>query len=224
MIKDIAKYIDHTVLKAETTENEIKRYCDEAKQYGFYSVCINSANVEFVANQLKNSHVKVTSVVGFPLGASSTESKAFETTFAVKKGADEIDMVINIGKLKEGDTDFLLNDIKSVVEAANGAIVKVIIETALLTEEEKIQACKISKSAGAHFVKTSTGFSTAGANIEDIKLMREVVGPDLGVKASGGVRTLENATALIDAGASRIGASASVNIVLGTTDNNSKGY
>lgn len=211
---NVARYIDHTILKPETQREEIKRICDEAKEHSFYSVCVNGANVEFAYNELKGTDVKVAAVVGFPLGAMTTEAKAFETKNVIKKGAEEIDMVINIGALKAGEEDVVLKDIKAVVDAAGDqAIVKVIIETCLLTKEEKILACKLAKEAGAHYVKTSTGFSTGGATVEDIKLMREVVGPEMGVKASGGIRDLKTALAMIEAGATRIGASASVSIV-----------
>lgn len=212
---DIAKYIDHTLLKADASKEQINKLCSEAKQYGFYSVCVNGANVKFAYEQLEGTGVKVAAVVGFPLGAMATEVKAFETKNAVENGATEIDMVINIGELKVGNKEEVLNDIKAVVGAAKDkAIVKVIIETCLLTHDEKILACNLSKEAGAHFVKTSTGFSTGGATVEDIKLIRKIVGTKLGVKASGGIRNLETALAMIEAGASRIGASGSVNMVV----------
>mgnify|MGYP000861102419 CR=1 FL=1 len=218
---NIAKYIDHTILNADATESDIRKICDEAKQYGFYSVCVNSCYVDFVAEELKGSNVKVTAVVGFPLGAASTATKAFETKDAVSKGANEIDMVINIGALKSRNEAIIKEDIKAVVKAAGkGTIVKVIIEASLLNLEEKVLACKVAKAAGAHYVKTSTGFSTGGATIEDIKLMREVVGPIMGVKASGGIRDFQKAQAMIEAGATRIGASASVNIVNGSSSKN----
>ena len=218
---NIAKYIDHTLLKPEVTKNDIKKICDEAIEFGFYSVCVNGSNVPFVAEQLSETEIKVTAVVGFPLGAMTTETKVFETTNAIENGANEIDMVINIGALKEGNNELVLKDIQSVVNAANEkAIVKVIIETSLLNKEEKILACQLSKQAGAHFVKTSTGFSTGGATVEDIKLMRETVGPELGVKASGGVRDIKTAQELIAAGATRLGASSSVDIVKGIQNTN----
>ena len=218
---NIAKYIDHTLLKPEATTENIKKVCDEAKEFGFYSVCVNGSNVPFVAEQLRGTDIKVTAVVGFPLGAMTTETKVFETTNAIENGANEIDMVINIGALKERKDELVFNDIRSVVNAANEkAIVKVIIETSLLNKEEKILACQLSKQAGAHFVKTSTGFSTGGATVEDIKLMRETVGPELGVKASGGVRDIIIAQQLISAGATRLGASASVDIVKGIKNTN----
>jgi len=211
------KYIDHTLLKADATTEQIKKICDEAKQYDFASVCVNSCHAEYVAQQLKGSGVATCCVVGFPLGAMSTAAKAFETAEAVKDGAEEIDMVINIGYLKGGMTQEVQDDIAAVVKAAHagGAIVKVIIETCLLTEEEKVLACELSKAAGADFVKTSTGFSTAGATTQDIALMRKTVGPELGVKAAGGVRTRETAEAMIAAGATRIGASSSRAILEG---------
>ncbi|QUH20967.1 deoxyribose-phosphate aldolase [Alkaliphilus sp. B6464] len=211
---NIAKYIDHTLLKPETKKDEIKKICEEAREHGFFSVCVNGVNVAFAYEQLKGTDVKVAAVVGFPLGAMTSEAKAFETKDVIDNGAKEIDMVINIGALKEGKEEEVLNDIKAVVDAASGrAIVKVIIENCLLTNEEKILACKLAKKAGADFVKTSTGFSTGGATVEDVQLMRETVGPEMGVKASGGVRDLKTALAMIEAGATRIGASASVSIV-----------
>ncbi|PHS36451.1 MAG: deoxyribose-phosphate aldolase [Alkaliphilus sp.] len=222
---NISKYIDHTVLKAETKEVDVKRHCIEAKEHGFFSVCVNSSYVELVAKELKNSDVKITAVVGFPLGASTSETKAFETKDAIKKGASEIDMVINVGALKDKKYDYILGDIKAVVDAADKkAIVKVIIEASLLNLDEKKKACEIAKEAKADFVKTSTGFSTGGATIEDIKLMREIVGSELGVKASGGIRDYETAMKMINAGASRLGCSASVSIVTGAKENNSAGY
>ncbi|MCD5410591.1 MAG: deoxyribose-phosphate aldolase [Clostridiales bacterium] len=222
---NVSKYIDHTVLKAETKEVDVKRYCSEAKEHSFFSVCVNSSYVELVAKELKNSDVKVTAVVGFPLGASTSETKAFETKDAIKKGANEIDMVINVGALKDKRFDYVLNDIKAVVDAADKkAIVKVIIEASLLNFDEKKKACHLAKEAKADFVKTSTGFSTGGATIEDIKLMRGIVGSELGVKASGGIRDYETAIKMINAGASRLGCSASVSIVTGAKENNSTGY
>lgn len=213
---NISKYIDHTILKPDTTKEAIIKVCDEAKEYGFYSVCVNPYYVSLVKDQLKDSDVKVTSVIGFPLGASVSKVKAYEASVAVEDGANEIDMVINIAALKNKEYDYVLDDIKAVVNAINGrAILKVIIENCLLNEEEKIKACELSKEAGANFVKTSTGFSSGGAKYEDVKLMREIVGADLGVKASGGVRTTEDAKLMIEAGATRIGASSSIAIVTG---------
>ena len=218
--KDLARMIDHTILKADATEMEVEKLCTEALEYNFASVCINPSMLEKAANMLKGSDVKVCTVIGFPLGATTTEVKAFETEDVIKKGATEVDMVINIGKLKEGNIEYVKKDIEAVVNAAKGkALTKVIIETCLLTDEEKVTACKLSKEAGADFVKTSTGFSTGGATASDIKLMRETVGPDLGVKASGGVRSLEDAMAMIENGATRIGASASIAICEGTKSN-----
>ncbi|WP_411170374.1 deoxyribose-phosphate aldolase [Clostridium sp. MB05] len=218
--KDLARMIDHTILKADATEMEVEKLCNEALEYNFASVCINPAMVEKAATMLKGSDVKVCTVIGFPLGATTTEVKAFETEDVIKKGATEVDMVINIGKLKEGNLEYIKKDIEAVVNAAKGkALTKVIIETCLLTDEEKVTACKLSKEAGADFVKTSTGFSTGGATASDIKLMRETVGPELGVKASGGVRSNADAIAMIENGATRIGASASISICEGTESN-----
>ena len=216
----IAKMIDHTILKAEATESEIIKLCKEAIHYDFASVCVNPSMVPVAAKELKGTHVKVCTVIGFPLGATTTEVKVFETKDVIEKGATEVDMVINVGKLKERNLEYVKNDIKAVVEAAKGkALTKVIIETCLLTEEEKIIACKLSKEAGSDFVKTSTGFSTGGATVEDIKLMRETVGPEMGVKASGGVRSKKDALAMIENGATRIGASASLSICEGIESN-----
>ena len=210
----ISKLIDHTILKPDATEVEVKQICDEAKEYKFKSVCVNSSYVKYVSEQLKESEVLTCSVVGFPLGSVPSEVKSYETSMAIKNGADEIDMVINIGNLKDGKYEDVLKDIKAVVESAQARTVKVIIETCLLEDEEKIKACELSVQAGAHYVKTSTGFSSGGASEADVKLMRKVVGDKLGVKASGGVRTLEHAQKMIDAGASRIGASSGIKIVL----------
>lgn len=220
MTKNIANMIDHTLLKADATKDQVEVLCQEAKTHGFFSVCVNPTWIETAIKLLKDSDVKVCTVIGFPLGATTTETKSFETKDAIQKGADEVDMVINIGKLKDGDDDAVEQDIRGVVEAAEGkALVKVIIETSLLTEEEKIRACKLAVTAGADYVKTSTGFSTGGATVEDIKLMRETVGPEIGVKASGGVRNREGVEAMVEAGATRIGASSSVAIVQGETGN-----
>lgn len=216
MTKNIAMMIDHTVLKADTTKDQVENVCQEAKEHGFFSVCVNPTWIETAVELLKDSDVKVCTVIGFPLGATTSETKSFETKDAIQKGAQEVDMVINIGKLKDGDDAAVEQDIRLVVEAAEGkALVKVIIETSLLTEEEKVRACKLAVKAGADYVKTSTGFSTGGATVEDIKLMRETVGPTIGVKASGGVRNRETVEAMVDAGATRIGASSSVAIVQG---------
>lgn len=215
-MSNIASYIDHTLLKPESTKEQVIQLCKEAAEYEFASVCVNPSYVETAAAELKDSKVKVCTVIGFPLGASTSETKAFETKDAIAKGAEEIDMVVNIGAIKSGDSELVKNDIQAVVEAAKGkAIVKVIIEASLLTDEEKVLASRLSKEAGADFVKTSTGFSTGGATVADVKLMRETVGADLGVKASGGVRSLEDVQGMIDAGASRIGASSGVQIMQG---------
>ncbi|WEV45791.1 deoxyribose-phosphate aldolase [Streptococcaceae bacterium ESL0687] len=213
------KYIDHTVLKADTAREKVQQIIDEAKKYDFKSVCINPTWVSYATDQLKDSDVLVCTVIGFPLGANTPETKAFETANAVENGADEVDMVINIGALKSGDLDLLSRDIKAVVDASGQATTKVIIETSLLTDEEKVTACKIAKEAGADFVKTSTGFSTGGATVEDIRLMRQTVGPDMGVKASGGIYSDADAQAMIEAGATRIGTSAGVAIMEGEKAN-----
>ena len=211
---DIAKYIDHTILKPEATVEDVKRLCREAKEYSFASVCVNGCYAKLVSTELAGSEVKTCVVVGFPLGAMTKEAKAFETSQAIENGASEIDMVINVGALKSKDYKFVKEDIEAVVNAAKGkALVKVIIETCLLTDEEKVKACEIAKEAKADFAKTSTGFSTGGATKEDIALMRKTVGPDLGVKASGGVRDFKAAMDMINAGASRIGSSNSIAIV-----------
>lgn len=194
------------MLKADATKDVIERYCEEAKKYEFASVCVNSYYVPLVAKNLKGTEIKTCCVVGFPLGAMLTEAKAFEAAKSVKEGAQEVDMVINIGALKDQDYETVKKDIEAVVEASKPAIVKVIIETCLLTEKEKIKACEISVEAGAAFVKTSTGFSTGGAKVEDVKLMKKSVHGKALVKASGGIRTKEDAQAMIDAGADRIGA------------------
>lgn len=213
--KEIARLIDHTLLKANATQEEIVKLCDEAKKYGFASVCVNPAYVSLCKQLLKDSNVKVCTVIGFPLGATTPTVKAIEAKEAIANGADEVDMVINIGALKSGNYQLVLDDIKAVREATRGKILKVIIETAYLTKEEKIKACELAKEAGADFVKTSTGFGPSGATAEDVALMRFVVGPRIGVKASGGIRSFEDAVKMIQAGATRIGASASVAIVRG---------
>ncbi|MFQ6123482.1 MAG: deoxyribose-phosphate aldolase [Candidatus Heimdallarchaeota archaeon] len=212
---ELARMIDHTLLKAETTTEDVVRVCQEAKQFGFASVMVNPIYVAKSAGILKNSGVKVCTVVGFPLGASTTDVKIFEAQDALQNGADELDMVINIGSLKSGDFNLVLRDIKGVVGAAKENVVKVIIETCFLTKEEKIKACQLAKAAGAHFVKTSTGFGPRGATIEDVQLMRKVVGPKMGVKAAGGIRTYDEAIQMIRAGANRLGASAGVTIIEG---------
>ena len=211
--KNIAAIIDHTLLKADATEKDILKCCEEGKKYGFASVCIQPCYVKLAAEALKGSGVKVATVVGFPLGANLTSVKAFEAARAVEDGADELDMVLNIGALKQGNAKYVEEDIKAVVKAADGAVVKVILETCYLTDEEKVLACKLSKNAGAHFVKTSTGLAGGGATVEDVALMRRTVGQDLGVKAAGGIRTLESFKAMVDAGANRIGTSNGVKIL-----------
>lgn len=212
-----AAMIDHTLLKAEATRGQIETLCAEAKKYGFKSVCVNPTWVKFAAEQLAGAESVVCTVIGFPLGASTSTVKAFETKDAIANGAGEIDMVINIGALKEGNFDLVREDMKAVVDAANGTLVKVILETCLLTEAEKVKACELALEAGVDFVKTSTGFSTGGATAEDIALMRKTVGPDLGVKASGGVRNLDDMKKMIENGATRIGASSGVAIMEGLT-------
>jgi len=215
--KSIARKIDHTLLKPDATTDDITALCEEAKKFQFASVCINPGYVSLCSELLKGSGVKVCTVIGFPLGATTTETKRYEAEQAIKNGAEEIDMVINVGQLKQGNYDYVFNDVNQVVLAAKkkGDICKVILETALLTDEEKIKACIICKHAGADFVKTSTGFSKGGATVGDIALMKYVVGSSVGVKASGGIRSREDANAMIASGADRIGASASVKIVLG---------
>ncbi|MFH1195922.1 MAG: deoxyribose-phosphate aldolase [bacterium] len=222
---NIARMIDHTLLKPEATPDEIKNLCAEALEYQFASVCINPCYVSLCSDILKGSIVKVCTVIGFPLGAGTTETKRFEAETAIKNGAQEIDMVMNIGKLKSGDYKYVFEDINQVVLAAkkNRLVCKVIIETALLSDEEKVKACLISKEAKADFVKTSTGFSKGGATAADVALMKYVVGSSVGVKASGGVKTHEDAEAMIASGADRIGASASVKIVTGDKAH-SEGY
>lgn len=219
----LAGMIDHTLLKADARPQEIEKLCAEARKYHFKSVCVNPGNVALAHRLLRGSGVLVCTVVGFPLGATTTGAKSAETRDAVADGADEIDMVINIGALKAGDFEKVKHDIEAVVEAAKGRVVKVILETHLLTDEEKVAACQLSKAAGAHFVKTSTGVGGGGATAEDIALMRKVVGPSMGVKASGGVRTKEDAEKMVAAGANRIGASASVAIATGKKSD-TKGY
>jgi len=216
MKTNYASMIDHTLLKAEATKEQIEKLCAEAKEFGFASVCVNPTWVNYCSELLQNSDVLVCTVIGFPLGANTPAVKAFEAKDAIENGAQEVDMVINIGALKDRNYEQVQADIAAVVEAAKGsAIVKVIIETCLLTEEEKVKACELSVAAGADYVKTSTGFSTGGATAEDIALMRKTVGPELGVKASGGVRSLEDMQKMVEAGATRIGASSGVAIMKG---------
>ena len=209
------KYIDHTLLKQDATENQIDCLLSEAREYDFASVCVNPIWVKYAQKGLEGSDVKVCTVVGFPLGATTPAVKAFETKEAIQNGADEIDMVINVGALKSGNLALVESDICAVVEASGDKLVKVIIETCLLTDQEKVLACQLSQKAGADFVKTSTGFSTGGATIADVKLMRETVGPDMGVKAAGGARSYADALAFVEAGATRIGTSAGVVILKG---------
>ena len=207
------KYIDHTLLKADATRKDIEKLCAEAKQYDFASVCVNTYWVPLCASELKDSNVSVCCVVGFPLGAMSTQAKAFETRQAVKDGADEIDMVINIGELKNGNDEAVLHDIEAVVQAAEGAVVKVILENCLLEKEEIVRACKLCMEAKADFVKTSTGFSTGGAVLEDVRLMKETVAGKCKVKAAGGIRSKADMDAMIEAGADRIGTSAGISVL-----------
>ena len=212
---NIAKIIDHTLLKPEATRDQIVQLCREAREYGFATVCVNPSYVKLAAELLRGSSVKVCSVVGFPLGATLPEVKAYEARRAIEEGAAEIDMVINIGALKSGDLELVKRDIASVVDVchARGALCKVIIEAALLTDEEKVLACQLARAAGADYVKTSTGFGPGGATVQDVALMRRTVGPEMGVKAAGGIRSYEAAKSMVEAGATRIGASAGVKIV-----------
>ena len=208
--------IDHTLLKQVASEEQIKKLCQEAREYHFCSVCVNPGYVPLCYEELRGSGVKVCTVIGFPLGATTTKSKIFEANEAIENGANEVDMVVNVGKIKSGNWQYVKKDIADLVTAVHGrAVVKVIIETCLLTDEEKVRVCQISKEAGADFVKTSTGFSTGGATVADVALMRKTVGPDMGVKASGGVRGPEDAKAMIGAGANRLGTSAGVAIAKG---------
>lgn len=214
----LASMIDHTLLKPDANRDAVSRLCQEAIEYGFASVCVNPVWVSYAAELLAGTSVKVCTVIGFPLGANVSETKAFEARAAVADGATEVDMVINVGALKSGDHDTVLNDIQAVVQVVEGhALVKVILETALLTDEEKTIACRLSKDAGAHFVKTSTGFGPGGATENDVALMRRMVGDAMGVKASGGIRDAETAMRMIAAGATRLGCSASVAIVRGVS-------
>lgn len=219
-MKNLNRYFDHTVLKPEATEADVIKLCKEAKEYSFFAVCVNSCYVPLASELLAGSNVKIASVIGFPLGACSMEVKAFETEWACGKGAQEIDMVIHVGALKEGRYDYVRQDIATVVAVAeeHGAIVKVILETCLLTDEEIVKACELSREAGAAFVKTSTGFSKEGATAHHVALMKQTVGQDLQVKASGGIRDLKKTMEMIEAGADRIGASASVEIMKESTN------
>ena len=214
----LAAFIDHTLLKPEATAAQIEQLCAEAREHKFCSVCVNGSRVAEARHWLDGSDVKVASVVGFPLGAMSSDAKRFETEAAIDDGAQEIDVVLNVARLKDGDDKYVLRELCDVVEAANDFTVKVILETCLQTDEQKIRACRMVVESGAHFVKTSTGFSMGGATIADVKLMRATVGADFGVKASGGIRDAKSALAMIEAGATRLGTSASVAIVNGITD------
>jgi deoxyribose-phosphate aldolase len=214
--EQLAALIDHTILKPEATPEQVVKVCTEARQYNFATICVNPVYVSLCAEFLRGTKVKVCAALGFPLGATTTEVKAFEARQAIEQGAGEVDMVIHVGALKAGNRQYVQNDIAAVVKAghAGGALVKVIFETCLLTNDEKVTACLLAKEAGADFVKTSTGFSSGGATVEDIALMRRTVGPQMGVKASGGVRTLEDTLRMVEAGATRIGTSAGVKIML----------
>lgn len=216
----INKFIDHTLLKAFATSDEIRKLCEEAKKYNFKSVCVNPVHVSLAKECLEGSDVLVCTVIGFPLGANTKEIKAFETIDAIKNGADEIDMVINIGKAKEHDYTYIEDEIKMVVAASTGKTTKVIIETCYLNDEEKMNCCLAAKKAKATFVKTSTGFGTGGATANDIRLMRETVGPDMGVKASGGIRNLDDLELMVENGATRIGASSGVAIMENSSSKN----
>ena len=217
---EVNKLIDHTLLKATATKDEIIKLCKEACEYNFKSVCVNPANVSLAKKELIGSDVLVCTVIGFPLGANTKEVKALETVDAVKNGADEIDMVINVGKAKEHDYEYIEDEIRLVVSSSLGKTVKVIIETCYLDDEEKVEVCRAALRAGASFVKTSTGFGTGGAKVEDVKLMRETVGPNMGVKASGGIHSYEEVVEFVNAGATRIGASAGIKIVEGAKEEN----
>ena len=224
LIKNLARYIDHTLLKPEASLKDIERLCAEARSYNFYAVCVNGSWVTQARHFLDGSDVKVATVVGFPLGATDSDTKRFETEAAIDNGAQEIDVVINIGRLKDGDDEYVLRELRDVVEAAAERPVKVIIETCLLTNAEKIRACRIVLDAGAQFVKTSTGFSTGGATVEDVKLLREIVGEKFGVKAAGGIRDTQTALSMIEAGATRLGTSSGVVIVRSKPGAEAGGY
>jgi deoxyribose-phosphate aldolase len=221
---ELARFIDHTLLKPDATAADIERLCAEAREHQFFAVCVNGSRVAQAGHVLDGSEVKVAAVVGFPLGAADSDSKRFETEAALDNGAQEIDVVINIGRLKDGDHACVLRELRDVVEAADERPVKVILETCLLTREEKIRACQVALDSGAQFVKTSTGFSTAGATVEDVKLLREIVGPKFGVKAAGGIRDVLAALAMIEAGATRLGTSNGVAIVRGAAAEPTGGY
>ena len=221
---DLAAYMDHTLLKPEATAGDIEKLCREARDYKFHAVCVHGGRVAEAHAFLDGSGVKVASVAGFPLGAMSPDAKRFETEAAIDDGAHEIDVVINVGKVKEGDDRFILRELRDIVEAADERTVKVILETCLLTDAEKIRACRLVVESGAHFVKTSTGFGAGGATLADVKLMRETVGPGFGVKASGGIRDAATAVAMIEAGATRLGVSASVAIIKGLAIGGASSY
>jgi deoxyribose-phosphate aldolase len=212
---DLARYIDHTNLKPEASARDIEQLCAEAVRFGFFAVCVHGSRVEQAVHLLQDSQVKVASAVGFPLGATDSDTKRFETEAALDSGAQEVDVVLNVGRLKDGDDRYVLRELRDVVEAADERTVKVILETCLLTREEVARACCLAVESGAHFVKTSTGFSTGGATVDHVKLMRQVVGPKFGVKASGGIRCAAQALAMIEAGATRLGTSCGVSIVSG---------
>jgi len=224
LIKNLARYIDHTLLKPEASLKDIERLCAEARSYNFYAVCVNGSWVTQARHFLDGSDVKVATVVGFPLGATDSDTKRFETEAAIDNGAQEIDVVINIGRLKDGDDEYVLRELRDVVEAAAERPVKVIIETCLLTNAEKIRACRIVLDGGAQFVKTSTGFSTGGATVADVKLLREIVGETFGVKAAGGIRDTQTALAMIEAGATRLGTSSGVVIARSMPNAEAVGY
>lgn len=213
--RDLARHIDHTLLRADASAADIRQLCAEAREHHFWSVCVNSSRIVLAASLLEDVDVKVAAVVGFPLGATDADAKRFETEMVIDLGAQEVDVVMNIGRLRDGDDRYVFRELRDVVEAANGVPVKVILETCLLTQDEKLRACSLAVEAGARFVKTSTGFSTAGALEADVRLMREAVGPKVGVKASGGIRDTAMALAMIAAGANRLGTSAGVAIVQG---------
>lgn len=221
---NLASYIDHTILKPDASAKDIEKLCAEAREFRFFSVCVNGSRVEQARHLLEGTDVKVACVVGFPLGAADADAKRYETEAAIDNGAHEIDVVLNIGRLKDGDDTYVLRELRDVAEAADERTVKVILETCLLTREEKIRACHLVLDSGAHFVKTSTGFSTGGATLDDVKLLREIVGPTFGVKASGGIRDTATALAMIEAGATRLGTSGGVAIVKGATETVPPGY
>ena len=221
---NLARFLDHTLLKADATAKDIENLCAEARKHGFYSVCVNGSRVEQARQLLEDTEVKVACVVGFPLGAASGDAKRFETEAAIDEGAHEVDVVLNLGRLKDGDDKYVLRELRDVVEAADERPVKVILETGLLTQAEKIRACHLVVESGAHFVKTSTGFSASGATVADVRLLRETVGPRFGVKASGGIRDAKTALEMIVAGATRLGTSASVAIVRGIEEAKAGSY